>query len=65
MDVITDLVRDALRPETDAMVVAQVVILLGLIAFGVWRTWRIRELRLLVLGVGVFVLGLMMLRASH
>lgn len=65
MDVITDLARDVIRPKTDAMVIAQVVILLGLIAFGVWRTWRIRELRLLVLGVGVFVLGLMMLRASH
>lgn len=65
MDVITDLARDVIRPKTDAMVIAQVVILLGLIAFGVWRTWRIRELRLLVIGVGVFVLGLMMLRASH
>lgn len=65
MDIVTDLVRDVLRPKTDAMVVAQVVILLGLVAFGVWRTRRIRELRLLVIGVGVFVLGLMMLRASH
>lgn len=65
MDVVTDLARDVIRPKTDAMVIAQVVILLGLIAFGVWRTWRIRELRLLVIGVGVFVLGLMMLRASH
>lgn len=65
MDVITDLVRDVIRPRTDAMVVAQVVILLGVIAFGVWRTWRIRELRMLVIGAGVFVLGLMMLRASH
>lgn len=65
MDVITDLLRDVIRPRTDAMVVAQVVILVGVIAFGVWRTWRIRELRMLVIGAGVFVLGLMMLRASH
>lgn len=65
MDVVTDLARDVIRPKTDAMVIAQVVVLLGLIAFGVWRTWQTRELRLLVIGVGVFVLGLMMLRASH
>lgn len=65
MDVITDLLRDVIRPRTDAMVVAQVVILVGVTAFGVWRTWRIRELRMLVIGAGVFVLGLMMLRASH
>lgn len=65
MDAITDLARDLILPKTDAMVVAQVVILIGLVGFGVWRTWRIPELRLLVIGGGVFILGLMMLRASH
>lgn len=65
MDVITDLARDVIRPKTDVMVLVQVVILIGLVGFGVWRTWRIPELRLLVIGAGVFTLGLMMLRASH
>lgn len=65
MDVITDWARDVIRPKTDAMVVVQVVIVIGLAGFGVWRTWHSRELRMLVVGLGVFILGLMMLRASH
>lgn len=56
---------DLLWPTTDAAVLAQVVILVLLVGVGLWRTWRVPELRLFVLGLGVFVLGLMALRASH
>lgn len=62
---LSDLIRDVLLPTTDLMVGVQVVILLALVSFGVWRAWHIPELRLLVLATGIFVLGLMMLRASH
>lgn len=62
---LTDLIRDVLLPKTDLMVGVQAVILLALVSFGVWRTWHIPELRLLVLALGIFVLGLMVLRASH
>lgn len=62
---LTDLIRDVLLPKTDLMVGVQAVILLALVSLGVWRTWHIPELRLLVLALGIFGLGLMVLRASH
>lgn len=52
-------------PTTDAGVLVQLVVLVVLVGVGLWRTWRFPELRLFVLGLGVFVLGLMALRASH
>lgn len=60
-----DLLTDQLMPKTDAVVVMQVVAVLVLLAVGVWRTWRMPDLRLFVIGLGVFVLGLMALRAAH
>lgn len=59
------LVDELLQPRTDAGVLAQVVLLVVLVALGVWRTWHEPDLRRLVLGIGVFVLGLMGLRAAH
>lgn len=56
---------DLIWPTTDAGVVAQLIILAVLVGVGVWRTWHVPELRLFVIGLGVFVLGLMALRASH
>jgi hypothetical protein len=63
--VLTDLLKDLILPRTDATVAAQAAILVVLVTLGVWRTWHIPELRLLVLALGVFVFGLMVLRASH
>lgn len=60
-----DLLTDQLMPKTDTVVVVQAVVVLVLVAVGVWRTWRMPDIRLFVLGVGVFVLGLMALRAAH
>lgn len=60
-----DLFADLLRPKTDTAVVVQVVVVVVLVGVGVWRTWRMPDIRLFVLGVGVFVLGLMALRAAH
>lgn len=62
---LTDLLTDLLRPKTDVMVAVQLVILIVLVSLGLWRTWHTPEIRLLVLALGVFVLGLMVLRASH
>jgi hypothetical protein len=63
--VLTDFLKDLILPRTDAMVAAQAVILVILVGLGVWHTWHIPELRLLVLGLGVFIFGLMVLRAAH
>lgn len=60
-----DLLTDQLMPKTDAVVAMQVVAVVILFAVGVWRTWRMPDLRLFVTGLGVFVLGLMALRAAH
>lgn len=59
------MLTELLWPTTDAGVLAQVVIVVLLVGVGLWRTWGVPELRLFVLGLGVFVLGLMALRASH
>lgn len=59
------MLTDLIWPTTDAGVVAQLVLLVVLVAVAVWRTWHIPELRLFALSLGVFVLGLMALRAAH
>lgn len=59
------MLTEFLWPTTDAGVLAQVVVLVVVVGVAVWRTWRVPEVRLFVLAVGVFVLGLMALRASH
>lgn len=59
------MLTDLIWPTTDAGVVAQLVVLVVLVGVAVWRTWRLPDLRLFVVGLGVFVLGLMALRASH
>lgn len=60
-----DALYDVLMPRTDAGVLMQVVLLGVLVLAGLYATWRSRELRLLVAGAGMFVLGLMALRAVH
>lgn len=62
---LADLLKDLISPRTDAGVFLQVALLFVLVGVGAWRTWHVRELRLLVVSLGVFVLGLMALRAAH
>lgn len=52
-------------PETDAGVLAQLVVVL--IAWGavLWYFWSRRDSRLVAIGAGVLALGLMGLRALH
>ena len=57
--------RDLVLPTTDAGVAVQAVIVAIVVAALLLRTWHDRDLRLLVLGSGVFVAGLFMLRAAH
>jgi hypothetical protein len=59
------LLHDILLPRTDAGVAFQVGVVLVVLSFALWRTWANRDLRIFTMGVGVFVFGLMMLRASH
>lgn len=59
------LVHDILLPRTDAGVAVQVAIVLVVFAVSLWRTRADRDLRLFTVGVGTFVLGLMMMRAAH
>lgn len=60
-----DWIWDLLLPRTDLGVGIQVVVVLvgGSIVF--WRLRSVREARLVVLGSGLVVLGLMGLRALH
>ncbi len=57
--------RDLLLPRTDAVVLLQAVIVTLLVGAGAWRVRHDRDLRRLVLGLGVFIAGLFMLRAMH
>lgn len=59
------ILHDILLPRTDAGVAFQVGLVLVVLAFALQRTWAHRDLRIFTMGVGVFVLGLMMLRAAH
>jgi hypothetical protein len=54
-----------LLPRTDAGVGAQVGLLALLVIAGLVKTWHDPDLRRLVIGAGMFVLGLMGLRAAH
>lgn len=60
-----DLLFNILLPRTDVGVAIQVVLVLGVFAFALRRTWGDRDLRRLVAGGGVFVLGLMVMRGAH
>lgn len=63
--IIVDVIVDLLLPATDAGVVAQFVVV-GLVLVSVlWRFWSNPEARLLVIGSGLVILGLMGFRALH
>lgn len=56
---------DLLLPATDAGVAAQFVIVVIILAVALWRFWANPDLRLVVIGTGLVVLGLMGFRALH
>lgn len=58
-------VSDLLLPHTDAGVGAQLVVLAVLVGAGSWRTRRRPELRLLVWGIALVLLGMFGLRLLH
>jgi uncharacterized membrane-anchored protein len=58
-----DVILDLLLPATDAGVAAQLVAVFVVVAIALWRFWSNLEIRLLVVGSGIVVLGLMGLRA--
>lgn len=60
-----DALYDLALPRTDAGVVAQLVLLAVLVTAGLYATRHVPDLRRLVAGAGMFVLGLMALRAVH
>jgi hypothetical protein len=60
-----DVILDLLLPATDAGVAAQLVVVFVVVAIALWRFWSNPEIRLLVVGSGIVVLGLMGLRALH
>lgn len=57
--------EELLQPRTDAGVLAQAAVVLVLVAAGAWRVRRSPDLLRLVVGLGVFVGGLFVLRAMH
>lgn len=57
--------EELLQPRTDAGVVAQAVVVLLVVVALAWRVRRDHDLLRLVLGGGVFVAGLFVLRAMH
>ena len=59
------LLHDIVLPRTDAGVAFQVALVLVILAAALRWTWGNRDLRIFTMGVGVFVLSLMMLRAVH
>lgn len=58
-------VEELLQPRTDAGVLAQVGVVVTLVGLLAWRVRRDVDLLRLVLGAGMFVLGLFVLRAMH
>jgi hypothetical protein len=60
-----DLILDILLPSTDQGVVMQLVVVVVLFGFALWKFWRNLEARLLTTGLGLVVLALMGLRALH
>lgn len=57
--------EELLQPRTDAGVAAQAAVALALVAWAAWRVRRSPDLLRLVLGGGVFLGGLFVLRAMH
>lgn len=60
-----ELLLDLLLPKTDLGVLIQVIVTGLIFALVLWRLWAKSELRLLVIGLGLFVFGLIGLRALH
>lgn len=60
-----DLILDLLLPKTDTAVLIQLVVVLLALGIALWRVWSNPDLRLLVIGTGLLVLGLMGLRSLH
>lgn len=60
-----DLILDLLLPKTDTAVLLQLVVVLAALGIALWRFWSNPDLRLLVIGTGLLVLGLMGLRTLH
>ncbi len=56
---------DILLPATDAGVLLQAVVWTALLALGIIVTRRNRDVRLLVVGIGILGYGLMAVRAIH
>lgn len=57
--------EELLQPRTDAGVLAQVAVVVTLVGLLAWRVRRDMDLLRLVLGAGMFTLGLFVLRAMH
>ena len=60
-----DLVLDLLLPTTDAGVAVQLCLAIVVLAIALWRFWSNPEARLVVIGSGLVILGLMGFRALH
>jgi hypothetical protein len=60
-----DLILDILIPSTDMGVGIQFVVVSGFIGLALWRLWRKPEIRLLTIGSGLVLFGLMGFRALH
>ena len=56
---------DILLPATDTGVLVQVVVWTALLVLGIIVTRRNRDVRLLVVGIGILGYGLMAVRAIH
>lgn len=54
-----------LLPRTDAGVVVQALLVVGLIAVALWRSRHRPDLRLLAVGIGLMAVAAMGLRAAH
>ncbi len=56
---------DVLLPRTDAGVLFQLIVVATVFPPAIYASWRNKEVRLFVIGLFVFVLGLMALRTVH
>lgn len=56
---------ELLLPRTDAGVAVQTVLFVVLFGATVWRLWHRPETRLLLVGSGLVLVGLLGLRAAH
>jgi len=63
--IIVDVILDLLLPATDAGVFVQFAVVGLILAAALWRFWSNPEVRLLVIGSGLVILGLMGFRALH